>query len=294
MKRKRQRWDLIRTGAAAIMVALAAACADTPELPTTAASPSTVQTPANAFLASTGADGEKSKEAKVKRYRVKVDHKRKVIDAQTEFVTTSTIDPPENCLEPEGCTGTSIIYSGEFDVSGETYDTTNTGQPWDPAYAEMGEEGTRWHCKQRIDKFKFTHKEYAFQVEEEKGDAVYIGPAQSRSWGVVKGRYQLPKGPHLSTNGKAEVLSGVVEGLCYFQYERVGLLLVEWGNFISVKFIGQWRVLPNDVPGGGTGGGGLGGSGGGDSDAIAVFLNFLDTGTCTPGWVIVIDGVRYC
>lgn len=291
MEWKRRHRESIRTGAAAAMIALAAACADTPELPTTAVPPSIVRIPAIGLASKTGAEGAKSKEAKIKRYRVKVDHKRKVIEAETEYVTASTIDPPENCLEPDGCAGTSYIYSGEFDVSGETYDSTSTGQPWDPAYAEMGEEGTRWHCKQTVDGIKFTHKQYAFVAE---GDATYIGPAPSRSWGVVKGRYQLPAGPHLSSDGRAEVLSGVVEGLCYFEWRQLGPFLIEGGFFAAVKFIGQWRELPKDVPGGGTGGSGSEGGGGGDSDAIEVFLNFLDTGLCTPGWVIVIDGVRHC
>ena len=229
---------LLRTGAAAILVVLAAACVDTPELPTLAP-PSTAPLDVG-YASKVGSDGEWTKDAKVKRYRLKVNHKRKMIEAETEFVTSSTIIPSENCLEPDGCADVSIIYSGEFDVSGETSDSTNTGEPWDPVYAEMGEEGTRWHCKQTVDDIKFTHKEYAFVAE---GDATYIGPAPSRSWGVVKGKYQLPRGPHLSTNGRAEVISGVVEGLCYFEWTQLGPFLIEGGFFASTKFIGQWRVF---------------------------------------------------
>ena len=32
----------------------------------------------------------------------------------------------------------------------------------------------------------------------------------------------------------------------------------------------------------------------GDSDVDAVINKWLDTGQCTDGWVIVVDGVRVC
>lgn len=285
-----RRSAVLRTVASAVLTVFAAGCTDKPELPTTAAATLPGRIPVVGSASKAGASGEKTRGGKVKRYRVKVDHKRKVIDAETELVTQSTVGLPENCLEPGGCPPeeASYIYSGEFDVSGETRDSTNTGQPWDPAYAGMGEEGTRFHCKQAIDDIRFTHLQYAFTAN---GYATYIGPAANRSWGVVRGRYQLPGGPHLSSDGKAEVLSGVVEGNCYFEWRQVGPLLFEYGIFVATKFIGQWREVPEDVPGGGTIGGDWQGAG---SEATAVFLNFLNYGECTPGWVIVVDGVRVC
>lgn len=291
MECTRQKLSPLRTAAVPLFVVIMAACADSDksQVPTGVLPPA-AEVLAGGAVSKVGAEPGHKKGDKAKRYRIKVDHTRKLIDVKTEL-TTMEIAPPENACPVESCEeeGVSLIYSGEFDVSGETADTTNTGQAWDPAYETMGEEGTRWHCKQAVDGIKFTHYEYAFQIQ---GDAIFIGLAPNRSWGVVKGRYQLPRGSHLSTDGKAEVLGGVVEGFCYFTWSQWGPFLVEGGFFAATKFIGQWRVLPKDVPGGGISGDA--GAGKGDSEAIRVLQNFLDTGNCTEGWVIVIDGERVC
>lgn len=73
MKWMGRRRAALRTLASAVLTALAAACADTPELPTTAASTLPSRIPVVGSASKTGADGEKTKDGKVKRYRVKID-----------------------------------------------------------------------------------------------------------------------------------------------------------------------------------------------------------------------------
>jgi hypothetical protein len=81
-----------------------------------------------------------------------------------------------------------------------------------------------------------------------------------------------------------------------------GILLVEYGAIVVYKFSGDYEELGTDANFASNDGGQYGGTvyyslgalQSGDPEAYAIVKNYLDTGACTDGWVIVIDGVRVC
>ncbi|HEX8245035.1 MAG TPA: hypothetical protein VF541_16110 [Longimicrobium sp.] len=244
---------------------------------------------------------------------MKINHGKKSLELQTlaeEYTTNaveSTCDDPAlpGCesnpeYTPRGSPGTGIL-TGELEIDGTTTDTIETGQPWDPSYSTAGWDGTELHCASRVDDVHFHWKGHYFQTE---GESQYIARIPSRTTGVVKGRYLLPNGPWLSTDGRARIWSGTVDADCYFRYQVVyGILLMEYGSIWTYKFNGDYEELGSDAN---FASNHESGQYGGqvyyslvelqmwDPEAYAVVKTYAETGTCTDGWVIVIDGVRVC
>jgi hypothetical protein len=260
---------------------------------------------------------EVKKNGRTKLYRVKINKGRRSIEFQTVaeegMSTTSSVDPtcddptmPGCESDPEnpdagtgGSTGTGIL-TGELEIDGTVTDTIETDQPWDPSYSNAGWDGTQFHCPSRVDDVHFNWKNHYFQTQ---GVSYYLGRVPSRVAGVVKGRYLLPQGPWLSTDGRARIWSGTVEANCYFVYTTVyGILLIEAGGIATYKFSGDYEEIGSDANFAANDGGQYGGTvyhsldalQSGDPQAFAVVKAWLDTGACTDGWVIIIDGERVC
>jgi uncharacterized protein YdbL (DUF1318 family) len=261
---------------------------------------------------------EVKKNGRTKRYRVKINSGRRTAEFQsvaeegpypTSSVVSACDDPtlPGCETNPEdpsiegssGSTGTGIL-TGELDIDGTVTDSVETDQPWDPSYSTAGWDGTRFHCKRSISGIHFSWKSHYFETQ---GESYLIGQIPSSIAGVVKGRYALPQGPWLSTDGGARIWSGTVDANCYFEYTTVaGIFLVEYGGAVVYRFDGEYEELGSnanfasnqDGQYGGTVYNSLGALQKGDPEAYAVVKAYLDSGTCTDGWVIVIDGVRVC
>jgi len=262
---------------------------------------------------------EVKKNGRTKLYRVKINKGRRTVEFQTvaeegAFKTASaasTCDDPTlpGCEEYQedpssgggtgGGSGTGIL-TGELEIDGTVADTVDTGEPWDPAYSTAGWDGTAYHCARRIEDMHFHWKNHYFQTE---GDSYYMGRLPSSVAGVVKGRYVLPNGPWLSTDGLARIWSGTVDASCYFEYTSfAGIMLIEYGAIVVYRFNGDYEELGSDANFASNQGGEYGGTvyssldalRTGDPEAYAVVKSYLDSGTCSGGWVIVIDGVRVC
>ena len=127
-----------------------------------------------------------------------------------------------------------------------------------------------------------------------------------RSWPWGEAEYALPAGPHESQDNRATIWNGVVKAKCY-GYADSG------GGFSGIM---NWTWLRGNAeehePHTGSDGGAgdeisyynaLNGTltwtpGGhvstGDSEVDAVVNKWLDTGHCSEGWVIEVDGIRVC
>lgn len=310
---------LIVHGAAALLVSVTA-CADNPQSPQPPAqllqpgAPSLTRSPQGGDVSETYVEVKRN--GKTKLYRVKINKGRRSIEFETvaeegTFTTSSagsTCDDPDmpgcesNPEEPGGGStgGTYMIQTGELDIEGEVHDTVDTGEQWDPSYSEAGWDGTRWHCPRRIDDVHFNWKGHYFETE---GESYFVGQVPSSTAGVVKGRFLLPNGPWLSKDGKARIWSGTVDANCYFQYTvAFGILLVEYGYIAVYKFNGDYEEFSNNVHFASNAGGEYGGPVYrsleelriADPEAYGVVKAWLDTATCTAGWVIIVDGERVC
>ncbi|HEX8903691.1 MAG TPA: hypothetical protein VF771_02475 [Longimicrobiaceae bacterium] len=240
-----------------------------------------------------------------KVYRTKVNRARRLIEFETvaeEGINTTTSVQPacdETVLDgcdsnPDGGTG-GIIY-GELDIDGTVTDTIET--PWDPSYSTAGEDGTEYHCASRVDDVHFHWKNHYFETE---GESELLGYLPSNVAGVVKGRYWLPPGPWLSTDGRARIWSGTVDANCMFRYTLAfGIALIEYGSIWTYKFNGDYEELGFDASFASTTGGdatvfySLAELRDADYDAYLAVKRWLELGECTEGWVIVIDGERVC
>lgn len=206
---------------------------------------------------------------------------------------------PETDGGDTGGGGTGIL-TGELEIDGTVTDTIETDQPWDPSYSTAGWDGTAYHCASRVDDVHFSWKNHYFETN---GESYLIGRLPSGIAGVVKGRYWLPQGPWLSTDGRARIWSGTVDANCYFQYTTfAGIMLVEYGVIVVYRFNGDYEEFGDHGSFASSGGGQYGGDmyydlddlRGGDPDAYDAVKTWLETGKCTVGWVIFVDGVRVC
>ena len=257
---------------------------------------------------------EAKKNGHTRLYRMKVNRGHRSIQLETVaeegVYTTSSVGSA--CDDPTlpGCDsdpeapggGTSGIITGELDIDGTVTDTVETGQQWDPSYSTAGWDGSEFHCAGRVDDVHFHWKNHYFETE---GESYLMGRLPSSTAGVVKGRYVLPPGPWLSTDGRARIWSGTIDANCYFQYTTfAGLMLVEYGAIATYRFNGDYEEFSGG-PSFAANEGSQSGYGGEmyyslaelqmrDPEAYAVVNAYAETGTCTDGWVIVIDGVRVC
>lgn len=123
-----------------------------------------------------------------------------------------------------------------------------------------------------------------------------------RSWPWGEAEYAIPMGPHQSRDGKATIYNGVAKGSCYGYYS---LYTREFNGIIRMTWL-RGEATEHASTENGYGGGSFTADDGfrsgtyrdgvstGDSEADQVLNDFLTTGECTPGWVIIVDGVRVC
>lgn len=91
--------------------------------------------------------------------------------------------------------------------------------------------------------------------------------------------------------------SSVIDGTCFVTKEWWGPIQVMRGYIGRYRFSGTAETVASSSDSGDGVWVSYGGQGGGsyiDADAAKVLLKFIDTGQCTAGWVIVVDGVRVC
>jgi len=195
--------------------------------------------------------------------------------------------------------GTGIL-TGELEIDGTVADTIETDQAWDPSYSTAGWDATAYHCASRVSDVHFHWKSHYFETD---GESDLIGRLPSNVAGVVKGRYLLPQGPWLSTDGRARIWSGTVDANCYFQYTTfAGIMLVEYGVMVVYRFNGDYEEFGDNGSFASNGSGQYGGDmyydlddlRSSDPGAYDAVKTWLETGKCTVGWVIFVDGVRVC
>lgn len=239
-----------------------------------------------------------------KPYHVEVDRGRKTIhlssmdNPPTSSFTTSCVETDQVAegaepAEPCGSGGEAAEPTYvEFDVTGDNSVLINTQVPWDPSYETAGDDGTRWICPVVSEHLHFSWKDRFFQT---RGYSRLVQRLPS-TIGVPKGRYQLPFGPWISSDGKAMITAGTVDATCWVRYENWSSLgIVFQVGFLAVyRYSGDFREL--DGPTNAS----YGGGGGSDpfeeltEEERGVVEDYLRDGTCTAGWVIVVDGERVC
>jgi hypothetical protein len=161
---------------------------------------------------------------------------------------------------------------------------------------DAGEEYGPYYCPLYVDDPHFVWRGHHFEVE---GRVQKIADLPMVS-GLPKGRYVLPPGPWFSDDGQARIWSGTIDGTCFVRDHHVLGFRITEGFMTWYKFTGDGD--DGSTAGGGSGGGGgtwvsYGGGGGGgyiDSEAAHVLAVYLDDGTCTTGWVVIVDGIRVC
>lgn len=131
-----------------------------------------------------------------------------------------------------------------------------------------------------------------------------------RSWPFGKAEYLIPAGPWESDDGKARIWSGVILGSCYGYYEQGqfrGIITPTWlrgdAEEAGTNPGGSWADAspPDDGEGATTVDTSSGESTStdgawytGDPEVDKVLKAFYEDGTCTPGWLIYVNGAQVC
>ena len=229
-------------------------------------------------------------------YRVRVDRSRHTLELQS--AGAMTMDPscsPTALICDDGTTPecdasqNSCGWIALLEISGET---AVSGTSLESGYDLSGGEYGPYYCPAYVDDPHFVWKGKHFQIE---GRVVKIEDLPAIS-GIPKARYRLPPGPWMSDDGTAKIWSGTIDGTCFVRDHHILGLRVTEGYMGWYRFAGDFDDGSSPRSGGGSGTWVSYGDGGGylDRDAARALLAFLDDGTCTDGWVIVVDGVRVC
>ena len=257
---------------------------------------------------------EVKKNGRTKLYRMRVNKATRTMDLRTivEESDFSTSSDPLTCddFTGSGCenpgdpgsggtSGTGVV-NGELEIDGINADTVELDVPWEASYSTTGWDGSPYHCPGRDEDTHFHWKDHYFETE---GISHFMGYLPSSVAGVVKGRYLLTQGPWLSTDGRARIWSGTVDANCYYEYTTwATILLVEYGSIVTYKFSGDYEEFGSGTTFASQNGGQYGGTvytsldevRGGDPAAYEALQAWLEDGTCSDGWVIIVDGKRVC
>jgi hypothetical protein len=248
------------------------------------------------------ADGVAQQHGRV--YQVRVDASARRMHVRT---VSSLVEPVDFCPPGDpGCTtGEQFCTLDDpecgsrgyviADISGEDSVYIN---PDAPLYEVAEGEWGPYVCPMYVDNAHFEWRRYHFQIW---GRVVFQQHLPMTS-GIPKARYLLPPGPWDSRDREARIWSGTIDASCFVRQHRVFGVRITEGTMGWYGFRGDAQIL--STPGGGGGGGGpgttwvsYGGSGQGgyiDSDAAQVLEKFFKDGSCTDGWVIIVDGVQEC
>lgn len=229
------------------------------------------------------------KNGKLKKYRIKVNKKEKRI----EFASTATCDPETDTNCEQVCDSTMETCDPcEYDpLSCDTVEQIDEAVTGQGVFGDVQDASAlpAAECPAKVSGgFWVGWRGHDFIIW---GD--WIRQTSLRSWPWGTAEYAIPAGPHESKDGKAIIYSGVVVGRCFGGPNRYG----EWEGIIVVDWArGDAKELPASPSGGGgtftANPGGWGSTG--DKEADAVIKHFLETGECSEGWVIIVDGVRVC
>jgi hypothetical protein len=233
-------------------------------------------------------------------YRVRVDPARKTLELET--VNTQAVSSgcsPTQLVCDDGSTGACRPldpdcgpWYGEVAISGTDSIYVDNGSSGYVA----GEEYGPYHCPLYVDNPHFEWRGHHFKI---KGRVQKVADLPMTS-GIPKGRYLLPPGPWFSDDGEARIWSGTIDGTCFVRDHYFAGIRITEGYVGWYKFTGDGDDGSTTGSGGGGSGGtwvSYGGPGGGgyiDSEAARVLTLYLEEGTCTSGWVIIVDGVRVC
>lgn len=298
--------SIIRSLTILTILSALAACAEDAQTPVTPkappGAPRSGATPANAgqtrtYLIRMFAHGH------AQTYRLSVDDSGKSMKLVT--VESTPVRTCDDLTSADGCTGSGSTGSGTGGGTGIlTGDLELTGT--DSVYADLSSENLSadlaaagpYHCPGRVDDPHFEWKGHHFQVEGVAERITYL-PQIS---GLPKGRYLLPPGPWLSDDGRARIWSGTIDGTCFVQYYSwYGIITIEAGSMGWYAFHGDYEEIGDEASFASNGGeyGGvvyysLSDLQAGDPEAYKVIMTYINDGTCTDGWVVVIDGDRVC
>jgi hypothetical protein len=236
-------------------------------------------------------------------YRLSVDHSRKTLDfLSVNSPELTTCDDPTlpGCTPPDdgaGGGGGTGVLTGDLELTGE--DSVFADLSSQNLSADLAAAEGPFHCPGRVDDPHFEWKGHHFQVE---GEAPRIPANIPQTSGIPKGRYLLPPGPWLSDDGRARIWSGTIDGTCFVFYTLwAGVITTEEGAMSWYGFHGDYEKIGDNASFASNGGqyGGvvyysLSELQSGDPEAYKVIMAYINDGTCTDGWVIVIDGERKC
>lgn len=119
--------------------------------------------------------------------------------------------------------------------------------------------------------------------------------------GYPRARYSVPETEHWNTAGNKYIYGGHVDGTCFFINVKLQPMVGWWVGFFSAeRYVGTYGST--GTPSGGSPIGGWAfkdtssgfSNGDGYGSASAAINAWLDNGTCTAGWVIVVDDEVVC
>jgi hypothetical protein len=238
--------------------------------------------------------GEIASQARIKRYRVRVDRGKKTVELESVTQSAGSCSPTQLTCD-DGSTACRPLdpqcgpWYGTLDISGEDSIYINQGAS---GYDQYVDEYGPYFCPMYVDDPHFEWRGHHFKIN---GRVTKITDLPMTS-GIPKARYSLPPGPWISDDGQARIWSGTIDGTCFVREHHV------LGFRITEGYIGWYKFNGDGDDSSSTGSGGgtwvsYGGAGGGeyiDSEAAQVVQTYLEDGTCTDGWVIIVDGERVC
>jgi hypothetical protein len=278
-------------GAVGVSALLASACGEPAAGPTLApARPRAVASPsASPGYAIRTYTIRVKKNGEIQRYQVRVDKHARTLDIASGVTAPAECDPDL----PDACTNNGSPVDEQLDdgriIVGNVAYSPNLPAAECPAYVDGG-----WWLRWRTHNF------------------IIWGHWQRikslRVWPFGKAEYLIPAGPWESDDKKARIWSGVVLGSCYGGYERGefrGIITSTWlrgdAEEAGTNPAGSWAG--NSPPDDGEGATTVDTSSGtttsgawytGDPEVDKVLKAFYENGTCTPGWLIFVNGAQVC
>jgi hypothetical protein len=245
-----------------------------------------------------------------RRFRVKVESGRTIrLTTMAQPVTGCDVDDTACSTCPPDAASCGPIYTfGSVDsISAPAFGaesiTVRTDSPADPSLPPfdagqpyyIGDDSSAldgpggFYCPAVVENAHFETRGHHFATH---GYSYIVTSLPSRI-NIPKARYMLPMGPWLSDDKAARVWSGTVDGTCWVRNYNFMGFIIQGGWVAWYGFKGDYEQIGDGTHVAFTGGSGSSG-GGTFPDAANALDWYFKTGQCTPGWIIVIDGVREC
>ena len=216
-------------------------------------------------------------------------------------------DPGDECMSAE-------TY-GEYSQWLEAYDMPPSPEMdvWYGEDIQWPDEGTGAPCPATISGVRFvehvleTGDDAVFTIRANPGEEIVkVAELGTDAFGFSMAKYRLPENIYNSRDGRFSLYGGYISVTCFFKTFGIGGISFR----LDLKLIFAWnyeglygqgnpvRRNVSSIMGGSDAGWAFeessGWSNGFGDGWQAALENYIATGSCTPGWVIFVDGVQKC